>query len=100
MRLRFLALDWRMWALTTLLLGWYVLGTVTPDANPIHLITDPIFALMYIYYVSLGLLTVQLGSVSFWVGFVVYCFAIAVVIVWSVDMMRSVLSKRGRSEIA
>lgn len=99
-RLRGLALDWRVWALTVVFLGWYALGTVTPDASPAHVLAIPAFVLMYFYYATFGLLTMQFGIVSFWIGFALYCFSVAVLVVWSLDTAQSLLGKRGRLDRA
>jgi len=87
-----LATDGRVWLLTLALLGLYATNWYNVLPRPADLVTVPALVVMflYLYATGLGLLFKWLvGMPGFWVGYGLFTYAVAALVVWGVDRVRA-----------
>lgn len=84
--LRTSATDRRIWGVTVLLVGWPALGVSTG----IEFVRESATPVVYAYLLALNAVVPGFpGTLPFWVGFVVFCFGVATVLVGLFDWMRT-----------
>ena len=77
--------DWRAWIVTFLMLGWPAFGIVAET----NLLLESAVPFVYGYLLILHAIVQDFpGFYVFWVGFTLYCFSIATLLVSSFDWIR------------
>lgn len=86
-----LVTDLRVWGITCLLLGWPALGVLL-QINAVVELATPI---VYVYLLALNAIVRDFpGVYPFWVGFALFCFGTATVLVSAYDRIRDVVLSR------
>lgn len=90
-RMQQIVIDWRIWILTVLLLGWYSFERVVPGGGP-DILFAPIDTVMFVYYYSVGLVFLYVGSeIGLWIGFAVFTFVVAALVVLVLERARRIV---------
>lgn len=94
-RVRKIATDRRIWGGTLVLVGWTALGMLTQ----VDLVAESSTLLVYVYLLALSVFVQNLpGGPPFWVGFIVFCFGTATVLVYLFDRVRALRTATGNKE--
>ncbi|KTG08918.1 hypothetical protein AUR64_13995 [Haloprofundus marisrubri] len=94
--------DPRVWLLTLVILGLYVLGTSVNDATPFGMLAAPAFLFMFAYMMTLGTVLLTLSPetfVTFFGGFVVFTFLTSALLVSGYDRLARRVRKSPATDV-